>query len=148
MRDNNSVFYESSDYNLCYTCTDLDDEGYFCTENVHVEKEFFGDSKHYDSLSANSLKLSDWKEKNSHVSVGFNHGTKELHDQLRKELIHVTNKIKIVCGSEILAFEDLVDIKYGSDSEIMKAFTSSGINAFKNNYEKCIQFLGTFLFCC
>ena len=30
----------------------------------------------------------------------------------------------------------------------MKVFTFSDVNAFKNNYGKCIKFLGTFLFCC
>ena len=98
-------------------------------------------------LLANAPKLSHWKETNDHVSAGFNHSTKELHNQLRKELSHINNKLKLACGSEIVAFEDLVNIKYGPDSEIMKYVTSSSINTFKNNYDKCIQFVGTFLFC-
>ena len=121
MSDNN----ECSDYKLHCTGTHLDDEGYFCTENVHVEKDFSSDSEDYDLLSANDPKLSDWKEKNSRVSVGLSRSTKELHDQLRNELSHVTSKLKLACGSEIVSFEYLVDIKHGTDSEIMKYFTSS-----------------------
>ena len=63
--------------------------------------------------------------------MGFNQATKEMHDESRKELSHVTNKLKQACGSEIVEFEDLVGIKYGPDSEVMKAFTSSAINMFK-----------------
>ena len=58
------------------------------------------------------------------------------------------NKLKEACGSDIVTFEDLVDIKCGEESEIMKAFMSSDIKIFKNDYNKCIQFLGTFLFVC
>ena len=83
MSDNISVFNEHSDYELFCTRTNLDDEGYFCTENVHAEI-LFGESKDYDFLSANAPKLSDWKETNAHVSVGFNQATKEMHDQSRK----------------------------------------------------------------
>ena len=139
---------DSSDYKLYYTGTELDDEGYYCTENVHVEQEFFGDSKDYDLLSANAPKLSEWKDANASVSVGFNQCSRELHDQLRNELSHVTSKLKIACGSQIVTFEDLVDVKYGADSEIMKAFLSSGMPSFKNNHENCVKILGTFMFCC
>ena len=61
MSDNVSVFDECSDYKFHYTGTGLDDEGYFCTKNVCLEKDFFGNSKDYDLLSANAPKLSDWK---------------------------------------------------------------------------------------
>ena len=59
----------------------------------------------------------------------------------------MTSKLKISCGSQIITFEDFVDLKYGTDSEIMKAFSSSDIPSFKNNYANCIKFLGTFMFC-
>ena len=139
MSDNN----DSSDYKLRCTGTELDYEGYFCTENVHVEKEFSGDSQDYDLLSANAPKFSDWKDTNASVSVGFNQCSRELHDQLRNEWSHVTSKLKIACGSQIVTFEDLVDVKYGNDSEIMKAFLSSDIPSFKNDYGNCVKFLGT-----
>ena len=84
MSDNNSGLSEYSDYKLHYTGTDLDDKDYFCTENFHAEKEFVGDSKDYDLLSANPPKLSGWKETNTHIIVGFNQATKEMHDQSRK----------------------------------------------------------------
>ena len=115
-----------------YTGTDFDDGGYFCTKNVHAEKDFSGDRKDYDLLSVNAPKLSDWKETNAHVSVGFNHSTKELHDQLRKKMSHVTNKLKLACGSEIVSFEDSINMTYGPDSEIIKAFTLSDVKTFKN----------------
>ena len=53
--DNNECSY----YKLCYKGTGLDDEGYFCTENVHAEKEFSGNSEDYDLLSANDAKFLD-----------------------------------------------------------------------------------------
>ena len=115
---------------------------------MHVEKEFSGDSQDYDLLLANAPKFSDWKDTNASVSVGFNQCSRELHDQLRNELSHVTSKLKIACGSQIVTFEDLVDVKHGTDSEIMKAFLSSDMPSFKNNYANCIKFLGTFMFCC
>ena len=80
--------------------------------------------------------------------MGFNQCSRELHDQLRNELSHVTSKSKLACGIQIVTFEDLVDITCGTDSEIMKAFFSSDMPTFKNNDVKCIKFLGTFLFCC
>ena len=100
---------------MYYTGTDLDDDDYICAENLHAEKDFFGDSKDYDLISANAPKLSDWKENNAHVSVGFNQSTKEMHDQLKK-LSHFTNKLKHARGSEIVPFEDVVNIQYGPDS--------------------------------
>ena len=148
MSDNNSFWNEFSDYKLHCAGKDIDDEGYFCTKNVYVANYFSSDSEDYDFLSANAPKLSDWKETNSHVSVGFNNATKELHDQLRKELSHVTNKLKLACGSEIVSFEYLVHIEHGPDSEIIKSFMSSDAKTFKNKHDKCIQFLGTFLLCC
>ena len=139
---------DSSDYKLCCAGTESHDEGYYCTENAHAEQDFSGDSQDCDLLSANAPKLSEWKDTNASVSMGFNQCSRELHDQLRNKLSHVTRKLRIACGSQIVTFEDLADVKHGADSEIMKTFLSSDTPSFKNDYGNCVKFLGTFMFCC
>ena len=51
MSENIPVCNEYLDNNLYYAATDLDYNGYYCVEYAHVEKEFTGYSKDYNSLS-------------------------------------------------------------------------------------------------
>ena len=49
--------------------------------------------------------------------------------------------------SNFLFFEYLVKLKYGKNYDLIKLLMDSEIPIFDNNYEKCMQFLGTFFFC-
>ena len=148
MNDPNNADNETIEYHTHCTGTELDDDGYYCTESTEIEQDFAGDINDYENLSLNAPKVTDWKsEDESIVNLQFNTAAEEMHGQLNNEISHITRKIVDACGKAKVSFEDLVQLKYGKDSELMKTFMNSDIKMFKNNHDKCTQFFGTFVFC-
>ena len=136
----------SKNYHLYYSGTDLDLDGYMCTEDVQLNDDFVGDNDDFGDLSSQAPKLIDWKQKEKKIEIGFNTSCQETHKQLQNETIHVTNKLKKACGKEDISYDDLINLKYGEDSEIIQTFLQSEIPSLKNNYNKLINFIGTFYF--
>ena len=83
---------------------------------------FTSDVNDYEMLSPNASKISEWKyNKNMELRLSFNTEVKAMSDQLHDETSHETQKIKKSRGIKNVTFDDLVQIKYGVKSELMKS---------------------------
>ena len=78
MNDPNNADNETIEYHN--TGTELDDDGYYCTESTEIEQDFAGDINDYENLSLNAPKVTDWKsEDESIVNLQFNTAAEEMH---------------------------------------------------------------------
>ena len=140
-------FVEEINYKLHHADADLDYEDYFFIEDVQVNSEFTGDNDDYAMLSEDVPSAEEWKKDKRDMSVGFNVAQKDACQGLHNEVNHITRKIKSACQKESLVFDDLVELKYGPNSDIVNTFVCSNIASFKNDYDDVCKFLGTFFFC-
>ena len=67
--------------------------------------------------------------------------------QLCTEIDHITQNIKTACHKQIITLDNLVEVKHGRDLPIMKALLFSNVKLLYNDYNKCANFIGTFLMC-
>ena len=59
MNEANNTDNENIEYHCYHTGTELDDDGYYCTESTQIEQDFTGDINDYEILSLNAPKVTD-----------------------------------------------------------------------------------------